>query len=196
MTENEGQAREDLPELDLKEGKELVLAMSRSLVVGGVEKARVASIAAPTACIGPAMQRELNRCWWPLPGLHLRLWPQRAPGRRASQQAIAICYFHKRKALFSKTLEKHTQTEIAHKSSMFLESREGGRGGLTLSIQPQLWGCSQMSSLGRSFPSCQQTYLETHQVVSCCTCWSAALEKSAFKYNRDKLLGQNTSSLF
>lgn len=91
----------------------------------------MASITAPTACIGPAMQWEPDQCWWPMPGLHLRLWPQRAPGRRASQQAIAIHYFRKRKALFSKTffLKKRTPMEIAHKSSMFLESREGGRGG-------------------------------------------------------------------
>lgn len=46
MTEDGGQAREDLPELDLRAGKELVLVTSRSLVVGGVEKASVASITA------------------------------------------------------------------------------------------------------------------------------------------------------
>lgn len=57
MTEDGGQAREDLCELDLRARKELVLAMSRSLVVGGVEKASVASITAPIACIGPATQR-------------------------------------------------------------------------------------------------------------------------------------------
>lgn len=72
--------------------------------------------------------------------------------------------------------------EIAHKSSMFLESLEGGRGGSHLIHPASAAGPEPSERLGaESLPRCQQTYFEAHKVAPCCTCWSGALEESAFK---------------
>lgn len=119
------------------------------LLSGDLElrNACVAGVVAPTARIGPAVQEELNECWWARHGLLLRSWPQRGAGKQASQQAVATYCFPKRKTVFKKTPGKCTPMKTAHSSAtLLLESCEVRREGLASSIQSRLQRCHRTHS--------------------------------------------------